>query len=144
MPSAPPIYFHFLLPLPNLRERSRLKKFIIKLILSAGKKLERLDYIFCDDEYLLKINQKHLKHNYFTDIITFNLAEDPSPIRAEIYISIPRVRENAGKYNISFVSELHRVVFHGVLHLIGHSDKSAKEKARMRKMEDHCLESYFP
>jgi rRNA maturation RNase YbeY len=143
MPSPPPIYFHFLVPLNSLKERSRLKQFLFRLLRSSGKRLKRLDYIFCDDDYLLKINQKHLNHDYYTDIITFNLAKEGSPIEGEIYISVARVRENAHKYKSIFSLEVHRVIFHGVLHLAGIADHSLKEKEQMRKKEENCLAAYF-
>jgi probable rRNA maturation factor len=143
MPYSPPIYFHFLIPLNGLKERTRLKQFIYRLILEAKRPLSRLDYIFCDDAYLLKINRKHLNHDFYTDIITFNMANLSSPIESEIYISLPRVRDNALKYDTSLKEELHRVIFHGALHLAGFSDQSKKEKERMRRKEDHCLRRYF-
>jgi rRNA maturation RNase YbeY len=143
MPSPPPIYFHFLIPVGSLKERSRLRRFLFRILLKSGKKLNRLNFIFCDDDYLLKINQEHLNHDYFTDIITFNLALENKPIEGEIYISVTRVRDNAIRFKTSFIKELHRVVFHGALHLSGFSDKSTKQKNIMRKAEDKCLEDYF-
>ena len=143
MPSSPPVYFHFITPVNSLKERSRLKRFLYRLIRAAQKPLSRLDYIFCDDDYLLKINQKHLNHDFYTDIITFNLANDSSPVEGEIYISIPRVKDNAYEYDTSFKEELHRVIFHGALHLAGFSDKSKMEKEKMRIEEDRCLKKYF-
>ena len=143
MPSPPPIYFHFLIPVGSLKERSRLRRFLFRILLKSGKKLNRLNFIFCDDDYLLKINQEHLNHDYLTDIITFNLALENKPIEGEIYISVTRVRDNAIRFKTSFIKELHRVVFHGALHLSGFSDKSTKQKNIMRKAEDKCLEDYF-
>ena len=82
-------------------------------------------------------------HNYYTDIVTFELSENPGHIQAEVYISIDRVRENAKNLGVSFRSELHRVIFHGVLHLCGYSDKKRAEKAEMRRMEDLYLSKYL-
>lgn len=143
MPTSPPIYFHFLAPINGFRKRSRLKQFLFRELRSARKRLTRLDYVFCDDDYLLKINQKHLGHNDYTDIITFNLANDSSPIEGEVYISIPRVRDNALQFDTTFQQELHRVIFHGLLHLIGFEDKTTQEKEMMRREEDHRLGKYF-
>jgi len=100
-----------------------------------------LSYIFCSDKYLLSINQKYLNHNTLTDIVTFDLAED-AEIEGEIYISVERVKENAVKYAVDFEEELHRVIIHGLLHLIGYKDKTASQKAQMRKKEQACLSLY--
>ncbi len=88
--------------------------------------MAELQYIFCSDAYLLDINREYLQHDFFTDIITFDLSEKGQPINAEIYISVERVRDNAANYNSSFRKEIHRVIFHGVLHLCGYKDKSQK------------------
>jgi len=110
-----------------------------------GRQIENLGIILCDDDYLLSINITYLKHHYFTDIITFNLAEEHSKrISGEIYISSERVKENARIFNSSYQKELHRVIFHGILHLCGYKDKSKNEKARMRAREDHYLKKYLP
>lgn len=98
-----------------------------------------LTYVFCSDSYLLSINQKFLRHNTFTDIITFRLSEKGEPIQAEVYISVERVAENALKFGVGAEQELHRVMIHGVLHLVGFRDKKPVEKARMRKTEEACL-----
>jgi probable rRNA maturation factor len=98
-----------------------------------------LSYIFCSDSYLLSINKEFLKHNTLTDIITFRLSAKGEPIEAEIYISAERVAENALSFKASADHELHRVIIHGVLHLVGFKDKKASEKALMRKTEEACL-----
>lgn len=100
--------------------------------------LELIQYIFCSDQYLLAINRDYLKHDTLTDIITFDYSNGRH-LEGEIYISLERVRENARQYGVLFSEELRRVMVHGVLHLAGHSDKSAREKAQMRKREDACL-----
>jgi probable rRNA maturation factor len=103
---------------------------------------ESLDYVFCSDEYLLKINQDFLDHHDLTDIITFNYTEPQGSKRkmeGEIYISIPRVQENAQRFNSEFNQELHRVMVHGVLHLVGYMDSTPTQKAAMREKEDACL-----
>ena len=101
MPSTLPttkIHFHFLQGGFSLTERSSLKSFIENLFKRERKKLQALNYIFCSDEYLLEINKQYLKHDFYTDIITFGLSEPGEPINAEIYISVDRVRENAGHF----------------------------------------------
>ncbi|MEP6749426.1 MAG: rRNA maturation RNase YbeY [Bacteroidota bacterium] len=102
-----------------------------------------LNYIFCSDKYLLEINKSFLQHDYYTDIITFNLAAKNTPVEGEIYISLDRVRENSKELNEYSSRELHRVIFHGVLHLCGYGDKTPKEAQVMRQKEDFYLNAYF-
>lgn len=135
------IRFHLLQPF-NLTRRTELKAFINKLFKKEGLRLASLDYIFCSDDYLLKINQDFLKHDYYTDIITFDLTEQDQSISGEIYISIDRVKDNAIQQGTSFKEELHRVVFHGALHLCGYKDKSKKDKLAMTKKEDYYLSRF--
>lgn len=97
-----------------------------------------INYIFCDDAYLLNLNQQYLDHDTLTDIITFDYAKD-NVISGDIFISIERVTENAESLNITFNDELKRVIIHGILHLCGFHDKTEKEMSQMRKMEDHYL-----
>lgn len=105
--------------------------------------MDSINYIFCTDRALLKTNRQYLNHNYYTDIITFNLSDDSEPIRAEVYISLQRVSENAKKLKSSIKSELHRVIVHGALHLCGYNDSTEKEKGIMRKREDYYLNRYY-
>jgi probable rRNA maturation factor len=121
--------------LPSPRKTSAWIKKVIQL---ESSEIGDLNYIFCSDKYLLSINQQYLDHDTYTDIITFGLGEGAT-IGGEIYISIPRVRENARIHKVEFRDELDRVIIHGVLHLLGHSDKSLRKKALMRKKEDACL-----
>jgi probable rRNA maturation factor len=137
------VYFHSLVGSLTLSDRSRLKFFIDSLFKKEKKKLAEIHYIFCSDDYLLAINRQYLQHDYYTDIITFGLSEPGEPINAEIYISVDRVRENARQFTNSLKNELHRVIFHGALHLCGYGDKKKKEGVLMRKMEDKYLELYF-
>jgi probable rRNA maturation factor len=112
----------------------------IKLVAQKEKRIiKEINYIFCSDEYLLQLNQDFLNHNTLTDIITFDNAEDKKNLEGEIYISIDRVKENALKFETSFEDELHRVMIHGVLHLIGYKDKKPADKTLMRKKEEACL-----
>jgi rRNA maturation RNase YbeY len=125
----------------SLASRSILKNFILLVFKKEGRKLDFVNFIFCTDKVLLKINQDYLNHDFYTDIITFDLSKNKS-IQSEIYISIDRVRENARKLGVSFKSELHRVVFHGVLHLCGYNDKTKNERKNIRAKEDHYLKKY--
>jgi probable rRNA maturation factor len=102
---------------------------------------DRLDYVFCSDEYLLNINQEFLKHDYYTDIITFDLS-GAKEVRSEIYVSTDRVRENAVSNSTFFKEELIRVLFHGALHLCGYKDKKKEEISLMRRKENYYL-AYF-
>ena len=145
MPSSSttaPIHFSFPADI-SLRERTRLKTFIAALFRREKARLGQLQYVFCSDGYLLDINRQYLKHDYYTDIITFDLSDPGHPINAEIYISVDRVRENAREFNSSVQQELHRVIFHGALHLCGYTDKGEAAAKEMRKMEDKYLSLYF-
>jgi len=99
-------------------------------------------YIFCSDEYLLNKNRQFLEHDFYTDIITFPLSETEKEIEAEIYISVDRVKDNAAKFKSDFSDELYRVIFHGVLHLMGFKDKSSKNKETMRAKENEWLRKF--
>ena len=112
-------------------------QWLIDIAGSENKKIQNIEYIFCSDDYLLEINKTHLNHDYYTDIITFPLSQDP--IEATIFVSIDRVKDNAKQFNQSFIDELHRVIAHGLLHLIGYNDKSEEESKIMRAMEDKVL-----
>lgn len=138
MSSKSKVYFFFNKQAPILDRRKLLKKRIEDLFKKEGKILGSLNYIFCSDNELLKINRQYLNHDYFTDIITFNLSEDQSII-GEVYISIERVRDNAKNLNVSIKSELLRVIIHGALHLCGYLDKTVAEKKLMRQLENQYL-----
>lgn len=112
---------------------------IERVVKSEKSGIESLSYVFCSDRYLLGINQQYLDHDTLTDIITFDYSESPKKLEGEIYISIPRVRENASKLGVEFDSELHRVIIHGVLHLVGYKDKSKEDKVEMRRREEKYL-----
>ncbi|HVU85214.1 MAG TPA: rRNA maturation RNase YbeY [Puia sp.] len=137
------VHFHFLKGIGSLSNRSLLKDFITSLFKKEGKKLEDIHYIFCSDDYLLEINRQHLQHDYYTDIITFGLSGTGEPVTAEVYISVDRLKDNAREFNTSLKEELHRVIFHGALHLCGYKDKKPKDQALMRKMEDKYLDLYL-
>lgn len=127
----------------SLAHRSELKAFIKSIFKKEGRLLEGLNYIFCSDQDLLRINKDFLRHNYYTDIITFDLSETGNGIRGEIYISAERVKDNAQQMGVSFNNELHRVIFHGALHLCGYGDKNEKQSRIMREREDFYLNQYF-
>ena len=115
---------------------------VIEAIESEGYDLDRIDFIFCSDDFLLDINRTHLNHDEYTDIITFPLEENP--ISGEIYISIDRVRENADSFHTSFDDELQRVIIHGVLHLCGYDDHDDEEAEEIRKKENMYLQIFPP
>lgn len=135
--------FFFFQKRTHLINRIELSDFLIKKITKSKKSCHSISIICCSDDYILKINKNHLKHNYFTDIITFDYSDGSRLLEAELYISVDRVKENAGKFKSGFSRELHRVIFHGILHLLGKNDKSEKEKEEMRKCEDLWLIEYF-
>jgi rRNA maturation RNase YbeY len=137
------VQFFFLQHNISLNNRASLKEFIKGIFKKERQKLSGLTYIFCSDEYLLNINKTHLKHNYYTDIITFDLSEKPGEIIGEVYISIDRIRDNAATLGVSIKEELHRVIFHGALHLCGYKDKTQETQKEMRAAEDKCLVAYF-
>lgn len=126
-----------------LKERTRLKAFIKDLFKREGQGLQQLQYVFCSDDYLLQINNKFLKHDTYTDIVTFDLSEQPDVTIGEIYISVDRVQDNATKFKVTTNYELHRVIFHGALHLCGYKDKRKSDQELMRQKEDEYLTMYF-
>lgn len=123
----------------RLLDQNHLRSWIHGLCKEKNKDIVSLDYVFCSDDYLLGINKEHLQHDYFTDIITFDYTTNASEISAELYLSIDRIRENASEIGVSFADELHRVMIHGVLHLLGNGDKTPAESERMRQLENEAL-----
>ena len=136
------VRFHSQIKYLRLPNRNQLKRFLDSIFRNEGKKIKSLNYIFCSDKELLKINIDFLNHDYFTDIITFDLSEKDG-IVGEIYISLERVRENAQQLKLPVIEELHRVIFHGALHLCGFRDKTTADKLLMTKKEDEYLYRYF-
>ena len=112
---------------------------IQEVINREKKRLVNLNYIFCSDQYLLEINQQYLKHKTLTDIITFDNSENKGVIEGDVFISLERVKANAIALRTDLDEEIHRVLIHGVLHLVGYSDKSKRTKFGMRKKEDAYL-----
>ena len=125
------VQFYFLDRNPALKQRTRLKLFIERLFTLEKKKLGNLSYIFCSDDHLLGINKDFLKHDFYTDVITFDLSSSKTETEGEIYLSVDRIKDNAKQLGVSFSEELHRVIFHGALHLCGYK-------------EDKYLRMYFP
>ncbi|WP_207497196.1 rRNA maturation RNase YbeY [Aridibaculum aurantiacum] len=123
-----------------LKNKKVVKLFIQELFQLENKPLSQLNYVFCSDEYLLQINKDHLQHDYYTDIITFDLTDPSSEgTIGEIYISVDRVKDNANDHKVTSTNELLRVIFHGALHLCGYGDKTNREITIMREKEDHYL-----
>src|ERR1700761_2770493 len=120
----------------TLKDKRKRKAWIAEVTNKEGYQVKEINYIFCSDNYLLEINRTFLNHNYFTDIITFNNSEKKKELEAELYISIPRVKENAKEEGVSFEEELNRVMIHGVLHLLGYRDKTKQQSELMRKKEN--------
>ncbi len=128
----------------GLKDRRKLST-VLDALLRQHRNIQKTDlhYIFCNDTYLLAINRQFLNHDTLTDIITFDLSEEPGVVLGEIYISTERVAENAALFHTTYEHELHRVIFHGALHLCGFKDKTETEKRKIRSLEDKCLDTYF-
>lgn len=124
----------------NLTESvdTKYQSWLEKIILSEAKKLGEINYIFCDDEYLLKVNQDYLQHDYYTDIITFDYVKGKT-ISGEIFVSLQRISDNASNLSKDYEEELKRVLAHGILHLCGYKDKTEEEQKQMRTKEDYYL-----
>ncbi len=122
----------------ELENEQNLKKWISNVVLRRGKAVGNISYLFCDDNYLLGVNRQYLNHDTYTDIITFDYVVG-NLVSGDIMISVDRVGENAEKFGVPFEQELHRVVIHGVLHLLGQGDKTDSEAAEMRRLENEAL-----
>lgn len=125
-----------------LSHRRALKLFINKQVRKEGLVINDLQYVFCSDKYLLDINRQFLDHDFYTDIISFDLSEEKGQLVAEVYISIDRVKDNAKQLRTTIKEELLRVIFHGALHFCGYKDKKPKEAELMRSMENKWLKAY--
>jgi len=128
---------------PTLKQRNKLKSFIDLLFKREKRGLETISYIFCSDEFLLGLNKQFLNHEFYTDVITFDLSAPGMDTTAEVYLSIDRIKENAKTLRTSFAEELHRVIFHGALHLCGYKDKKKEDQVNMRSAENKYLKLYF-
>jgi len=123
----------------TLKQKTAIRQWVTETITAEGYKLKELTYIFCSDSYLLQINQQYLNHDTYTDIITFDNSDIAKTIVGDIFISIDRIRENAIKFSHTEADELHRVIIHGALHLLGYKDKSPADKKKMTLKEDFYL-----
>ena len=122
-----------------LADAEELVEWIERVAAVHEHRIVQLTYIFCSDEYLHKLNLEYLDHDTLTDVITFDNSDDADILEGDIFISVERVRDNANDLNIAFRDELHRVMIHGVLHLLGYHDKDLLSQTAMRAKEDHCL-----
>jgi rRNA maturation RNase YbeY len=123
----------------TLKNKTIIRAWILSAITAEGYFLEELNFIFCSDEYLWRMNQQFLDHDTYTDVITFDNSERLKTINGDIFISIDRVKENAAEINVPAATELCRVMIHGTLHLLGYKDKTKAAKTQMTAREDHYL-----
>ncbi|KAF0131906.1 MAG: metalloprotease ybey [Bacteroidetes bacterium] len=123
-------------PFDNFEE---VRGWVERVIQSFGKKTGEVFFLFCSDQFLFEMNLKHLEHDTFTDIITFDLSESNDFIGGEMYVSVDRILENSKLLGIASIEEIHRVMIHGVLHLLGYKDKTKTDEAEMRRQENYCL-----
>ncbi len=142
MPSKSKVCFFFDHTKFRLENRTRLKKFIESIFKKEKKRISYINFIFCSDKQLLTINQEFLHRDYYTDTISFDLSE-VGPLQGEVYISVNRVKDNCKTLGITFKAEIHRVVFHGALHLCGYNDITIAGRDVMKTKEDHYLKQYF-
>ncbi|MFN0031320.1 MAG: rRNA maturation RNase YbeY [Flavobacteriales bacterium] len=134
-----PIHFFLADIRYKLAQRIALREWIARVVKKERKDVGEINFIFCSDEYLLRMNHDHLRHDYYTDVITFDYSSEKE-ISGEIYISVDRVRDNAKTLGVPIANELHRVMIHGVLHLLDYKDKTPADAKRMRAKEDECLD----
>ena len=127
----------------NLRDKKRIRLLISKLFIEERFSLKGLSIVFTSDEYLLELNKKFLNHNYYTDILTFDLLDEQKNVLGELYISIERTKENGKLNNCSHHLEILRVIIHGCLHLCGYKDHSKNLKNKIHKREDYYLQKYL-
>ncbi len=125
----------------DITEINQNKKWLNQVISNEDKEEGDITYIFCDDDYLLEKNIRFLNHNTLTDVITFDYCEGNS-VSGDIFISIERVKENSEVFKVDFLTELNRVMVHGLLHLLGYKDKTERESNLMRKKENYYLSKY--
>jgi rRNA maturation RNase YbeY len=127
----------------QLKDRKKFKFFADYILRHEGKRPDLINFIFCTDEELRKLNNDFLKHDYYTDILTFDLSESKKDVTADIFISIDRTRDNAKSFSVPFSRELHRVMIHGLLHLCGYKDKKSSDIKKIRARENWYLIKYF-
>jgi len=122
-----------------LKNKNKLKEWITSAVLNEDSIICVINYVFCNDKHLNDLNNRYLKHDTLTDIITFDNSEKAREISGDIFISVERVKENSKKFNVSFKNELYRVMIHGILHLLEYNDKTPQEAKLMRQKEDYYL-----
>jgi len=125
----------------TLKNKQVIRTWIFDTIQAYQCKAGEINYIFCSDEYLRKVNIEYLQHDYYTDIITFDSSEEEGIIAGDMYISIERITDNAQQLQTTFEQELYRVLIHGILHLIGYADDTDENEAEMRSLENKALQS---
>jgi rRNA maturation RNase YbeY len=135
------ILFHTIDADPQLKQKNALKRWISACIFAENKKPGDINVIFCSDEHLLEMNRKHLNHDYYTDIITFDFSQTDT-VSGDLYISFDRVVDNANQNGATIKNETYRVIIHGVMHLCGYKDKSKSDALLMRKQEEKCLSKF--
>ncbi len=140
-------YLNNIISFNNINKRPKIDKtkvenWLNNVALSEKAQIENLSYNFCTDEYLLQVNREHLGHDYYTDIITFDLSDRVGIIEGDLYLSIDRIKDNAMLMGVSFELELLRVMVHGLLHLLGYGDKTKREIVEMRAKEAKYLAKY--
>jgi probable rRNA maturation factor len=123
----------------NLKNKKEVRSWLMQVIRDENQRCGEITFVFCNDRYLLELNKTYLNHDTLTDIITFPVEDDKGKISGDIFISVERVSENAEKFHQQFGQEIKRVMVHGVLHLLGYSDKGKKAKSEMTGREDHYL-----
>ena len=136
------LYFHYLTTPFYFPKREITRSFLLSIFREHSKKVEGVNYIFCNDAYLLGLNKEHLHHDYFTDILTFELNGKGEPVLADIYISITRAKDNARQYQVTQKDEIIRLLIHGTLHLCGFKDKTKREREQMSSLETHYLNKF--
>lgn len=136
------IRLFFMIKTTAVKDRRLLKGWLNEVMTDEGKKPGSINFIFSNDQHVLELNREYLKHDYLTDILTFPMSEQEGIITGDIYISIERVKENAGDFGVKFSEELKRVMVHGILHMCGYKDKTRTEQKLMRQKEDHYLQRY--
>lgn len=135
------IRFHYNYPVFRVKSALKVKSWLHDVAIREKNKIETLDYIFVDDQEILRLNNQALQHDYYTDILTFPISY--KPIQGEIYISIDRIKEQAIQYQINVNQELRRIMVHGLLHLCGYDDQTSSLKRKMTAKEDYYLAGYF-
>lgn len=133
------IFFHAYDIKFTLRQKQAIRNWILSAVVEHNASCREVNFIFCSDEKIRSINKESLDHDYYTDIITFDLRSDKGPLIADIYISIDRVKDNAQMLGLDFEEELCRVMIHGILHLLGYNDKTDQEKEQMTNKENELL-----